>query len=168
MAVITAQVYLAEINERLAQIERGINDIKAWLEADKIATLLNAQRYVAELREAFATRSLTAQDMAGFEHQLERLWVDCGQVETALRLLLDRQPEQFRQLDLGSFWGLDSQVVAAKDGFGKYERLGRAYLLALQTRAVLVSGRAALPLSQEVTAQRIEVLRATLQQHSIT
>jgi hypothetical protein len=116
MAVITAQVHLAELNERLAQIERGIDDIKAWLEADKIATLLNAQRYVLEIREAFATRSLTERDIVAFEQQLERLWVDCGQVETALRLLLDPQSEQFRQLGLGSLWGLDSQVAARRMG----------------------------------------------------
>lgn len=166
MSLVTAQVYLDEINERLREIERGIDAIRAWLEADKIATLLNAQRYVAELRDAFATRSLTEHDMAGFQQQLERLWVDCGQVETALRLLLDQQAEQFRQLDLGSFWGLDSQVAAAQGGIARYERLAQAYLLSLRTRAVLVCGRAALPLSQEITAQRIQLLHDALRQHN--
>lgn len=165
MSVVTAQVYLAEINERLAQIERGVNAIRAWLEADKIATLLNAQRYVAELRDAFTTRSLTEHDVAGFQQQLERLWIDCGQVETTLKLVLEPQSEQFQQLDLGSFWGLDSQVAAAKQGFDQYQRLAQAYLLALQTRALLTCARAALPLSQELTVQRIQLLREGLQQH---
>lgn len=62
MSVVTAQAHLAEINERLAQIERGVSAVRARLEPDKTATLLNAQRYVAELRDAFATRSLTEQD----------------------------------------------------------------------------------------------------------
>lgn len=165
MAVVTAQVHLAEINARLAQIERGINEIKDWLKNDQIATLLNAQRYVAEIRQAFVTRSLTERDIAVFDHQLERLWVDCGQVELALQLTLDARAQQFTQLDLSSFWGLDGQVATAKDGIDQYEQLVKSYLLALQTRAALVCGRAALPLSPEITVQRIETLRAVLQQH---
>lgn len=168
MAVVTAQVHLTEINARLVEIERGVSEIKAWLETDKIATLVNAQRYVAEIRDAFAMRGLTEHDVAGFEHQLERLWLDCGQVSTALRLMLEDQTKRFEQLQLGSLWGLSSQVKVAKSTMNQYERLSRAFLLAMQTRAVLVQGRAALPLSREVAVQRLGMLRDELNQFDVT
>ncbi len=162
LAVITAQVHLSEINQRLAPIERGINEIRAWLEADQMSKVESGLRYVREAGAALVRHDLSEQERVRLADQLEHIWRDCGQVSRATLLMLNRAPGEFATLELNAWYRLDESAALAREAIVAYERHTYAYLLAAFVRCATIVLRGLQQLNPGVSEHRLDELRSDL------
>ena len=162
MAIITAQVHLAEINARLAKMERGINEIRAWLEEDKYATIQNAMRDVREAAAALAHQDLSEAERARYANTLDKIWTDCGQVSQTLLAMLRRAPGEFATLPLKPLTQRKSSSALVRDTIAAFERLAQAYLLAEYICCATIALRAPLGLHAVAVEHRLSEVQHDL------
>src|SRR5262249_26556605 len=103
LAIVTAQHYLAEINDRLAGLERAVEAIKDWLDNDRRAKLLGNLAWLRGLASNLQDQNVTDEQVSAYVHQLEAIDRECLQIMEAARLQMDSQEKAFRELQLGGF-----------------------------------------------------------------
>jgi len=99
-AIATAQHYLAEINARLAGIERGIDDIRTWLEEEKKGELRAAVHLLREYYNAIARGELHHHEQAAIYHQLDDIERTCLSIGELAREMSRRRLEELERLDV--------------------------------------------------------------------
>jgi hypothetical protein len=102
LSIATAQHFLNEINARLAGIENGINDIRAWLEEEKKGELRASLRYLREISAALSRGQLHPDEIQAFYGQLdtiERISVAIGELarEVSARRLCELERLDIRE-----------------------------------------------------------------------
>ncbi len=167
MAMVTAQHYLHDLQQRLARIETGIADIKQWLEAHDIATLASNLRYIQSVGDLFQGRLVSEADMPVLRRKVEQLETidrECGRVFTAFQMATRQAYDTFRTMRLGDTftWNVEQNSTAALHTIADYERYARASLMAIVVRAAGAELRSTLPLSQGDRESGLHLLR-TLQ-----
>lgn len=159
LSIITSQIHLVEINARLAQIERGIDTIKAWLEAEQLAVLEVGLRYVREASVALTQDALRHTERERLADQLEHIWRDCGQIARTTLAIMQRAPGDFGAIQLSVWNQLDASADLALATLSGYARAAKTYLLATSVRAATIALGAQLNLSPAVTRLRCNELR---------
>jgi hypothetical protein len=159
LAVITAQVYLSEINVRLANIERGIDEIRAWLEADQFSKIETAMRYVREAAVALGQPGLSKDERDHYADKLEDIWRECGQISRTLLAMLNRAPAEFATLPLSAWYQLEESARLAREAIETYERRSHAYLMAEYVRCATIALRTTLELHPGISEHRLDELR---------
>jgi hypothetical protein len=99
-AIATAQHYLAEINARLAGIERGIDDIRTWLEEEKKGELRAAVHLLREYYNAIARGELHEHEQAAIYHQLDDIERTCLSIGELAREMSRRRLEELERIDI--------------------------------------------------------------------
>jgi hypothetical protein len=99
-SIATAQHYLAEINARLAGIERGIDDIRTWLEEEKKGELRAAVHLLREYYHAIARGELHEHERAAIYHQLDDIERTCLSIGELAREMSRRRLEELDRLDV--------------------------------------------------------------------
>lgn len=99
-SIVTAQHYLGEINARLAGIERGIDDIRTWLEEEKKGELRAAVHLLREYYSAIARGELHEHEQAAIYHQLDDIERTCLSIGELAREMSRRRLEELDKLDV--------------------------------------------------------------------
>jgi hypothetical protein len=162
MAMITAQVYLAEINTRLANIERGIDEIRRLLQAEQISKLKAGLSGVREAAAALAQPDLRKAERDRYAGQLDQVWYDCDEVARTLLVLLSHAAIEFATLPLSAWHQLGESAGLAQAALATFEQRAQAYLLAEYVRCMTISLRAPLGLHSVATEHRLAELRRGL------
>ena len=162
MAIITAQVHLAEINARLAKIEHGVAEIRAILEADQVSKVESGLSYVRGAAKALGRSDLDAAERARIADQLEHIWRDCGQVARTLLALLNRATTDLAALPLSAWYWLDESADLAREAIAIFERRAQAYLMAEYVRCATIALREQLELNVGVAEDRLDELRGNI------
>ncbi len=141
LAMVTAQHYLPDIQQRLVQIEAGITTIRQWLEAREIATLVTNLTYLNTIgdtvREYLSDRT-QLQGLARTLQQIEQIDRECSQVFTTFQMALNRVQASFRTRPLYDWviGTVERNVSTALDDIATYERYAHACLMAAAVRGV--------------------------------
>jgi hypothetical protein len=162
MTIITAQVHLSEISARLAKIERGIDEIRALLEAEQSSQVESGLRYVREAAAALRRRNLTESERMRYADKLEDVWRECGQVSRTLLAMLNRGSTDFATLKLKPWYQLPDVVALVRDTIAAFERRAHAYLLAEYVRCATIALRVLLDLNPDVSEHRLDELHGDL------
>lgn len=99
-AIATAQQYLADINARLAGIERGIEDIRTWLEEEKKGDLGAAVRLLREYYNAIARGELHEHEQSAIYHQLDDIERMCLSIGELAREMSRRRLDELDSLSV--------------------------------------------------------------------
>ena len=73
LSIVTAQHFLNEINAKLAGIENGLNDIRAWLEEEKKGELRASLGYLREISAALSRGQLHRDEVLAIQGQLDTI-----------------------------------------------------------------------------------------------
>lgn len=137
LAVITAQKFLSDINNRLANIEREISSIKQMLDDQTRGRLLGAMDYLRshahersrnETERAFRDRDHELEDI-DFRNQLQAIHVDCLGIANAKRLELTTIYDTVKSFAHPSHW-LDNNYSNLEGLFKKTVAPLQVYLTA--------------------------------------
>ena len=71
LAIITAQKYLVDINRKLKNIEKGVNDIKDFLENERLSRIIGKVKYLSEVSEHLNSKELTESDVNTLNIKIE-------------------------------------------------------------------------------------------------
>lgn len=158
MAVVTAQKFLADINTRLAGIERGILEIKEWDKDEQHGKLDGSLKYMRSMVESLRKHDLTEVDIRIFSDQLETIGREAQQVMAMQDRQVERCMVAFANLKLAGV-GLEEHSASSLKAVDDFAQASQPWWLAAQVRGVACQLRAPLPLSREVSLLRVRELR---------
>lgn len=161
LAIITAQKFLADINKRLAGIERGVAGVKTWLIDEQHGGLEGDLRYLRQTAECLQRRDLTESDIRIFGDHLEAIGRQAQQLMARQERRSERFVEFFSSLTLTGF-GFTDKSTAASRTVAEFSQASELWWLAAQVRGMAGQLRAPLPLSREVSLLRVQELRAEM------
>jgi hypothetical protein len=166
LAAVTAQKYLAEITTRLAHIEKALDEIKAWLNNDRIAKLYGNFNYMRKEHDVLNSNTLLETHAETVTNQIEAIVRECGQIAEAYKLEMIAGYERFKQQNLtsGMFSGgdLDENYDAAKRIITEYAINARGLLVSLHIRDMAVRLSCALPTGRGRLLHRVEEIRLSI------
>jgi hypothetical protein len=169
LAIVTAQKYLAEINTRLARIEKALDEIKAWLNNDRIAKLYGNLNYLRKEKIGLDSDPLLEAHGIIIANQIEAIVRECGQIAEAYKLEMAASCEKFKQQNLTSwmFGGgdLDENHDAAKKIITEYANNARGLLVSLHIRDMAVRLNCALPTSRSRLLHLLDEIRSSIDEH---
>ena len=114
VAIATAQHYLGEINERLATIERSIEDIHWLLQEEKKTELTAAINLLCQYRDAIARGSLHAGKTAAINNQFEDIERTCLAIGGLARAKLQKRLKELEHLDVREWTARGDSAERAK------------------------------------------------------
>jgi virulence-associated protein VapD len=165
LAIVTAQKFLSDINKRLASIERGISDLKQWLEQERLGRLQGSLTYLKQLAEVAQRRDLTETDAMVFASQLESIERESQQVMASTEMPLEQGLAEFKKMALTGM-GLEEHSRAAQEQVLTFERRAKEFYLAAFVRGAAIQVRSALPLARGVARLRLDALGEDLQRQA--
>jgi hypothetical protein len=155
-SIVTAQHYLDEINARLAGIERGIDDIRTWLEEEKKGELRAAVHLLREYYSAIARGDLHAHEQSAIYHQLDDIERTCLSIGELAREMSRRRLEELDKLDVREW----TDRGGSADRALKWVKHNREALdlisLAQSVRILVCQVKATLPGDRQRLHDRIE------------
>lgn len=160
LAVVTAQVYLSDIQKRLVEIEKGISEIKSWLEDQEIAALVSNLNYLKRIKSYLDKQEFTETDIGIFANQLEHIERESDKSIGLFRVNMSRFVDEFEQIELGGWF--TSDLSPAIEKVKRYEFLAQGYLMATYVKGVANQIRCALPVNREIALNRLEALQENL------
>jgi hypothetical protein len=162
MALVTAQVYLSDISQRLVRLERGVGQLREILEAHENARLVQALNYLRDVQKSLANPDLTTQEFDVLIQRVEHHWDECSVVATAKRARLANSLSKPQQLQLKTWYGIEQSVTEAEKQLADYERLYAELMLATYARTAAIQVRCALGMISTTSTDRLDHLRTEL------
>ena len=143
LAVVTAQYYLPQINRRLSQIERGINDIQAHLTTQDKATLIGGLKQLRSVKLLLEEGDLHESDVVTSYVNLDAIDRDSGRITEVYRDRMERHRSELDDLKLSGAFDPDFDVAVAKST--EYENAAFICLQAMYVRSLTAQFRYAMP-----------------------
>jgi len=165
LAIVTAQKFLSDIERRLAHIDRGIQDLKDWLEEDRRARLTANLAYLRMVENHLRQPDMTEADAQVFSHQLDTIERESLQAMEACRLQMGRIREEISHLQLGGGTGLEERKNSVMSRVDEHENVAYTFLVSAYVRGAAAQIRCALPISRTLAQARIMELRRQLDEH---
>src|SRR5439155_1734836 len=100
MAIVTQQKFLADIDRRLAAIERGVAAVQEWLEDDRKGKVIGNLNYLRQIAAVLMDHRLTMVDTLTYNQQIEQIERECDQIMGAIAPSLGIPSEEFNSLKL--------------------------------------------------------------------
>ncbi len=100
LAVITAQKFLSDINDRLQNIERGIDKILGFLYDERKGKLIGNYKYLVQLKEQLYHHVITETDCKTAAIQIETIIREGSQTKEACELAIDRAINKIKDMKL--------------------------------------------------------------------
>lgn len=166
MAMITAQKFLSDINRRLAGIERGIQDLKEWLEEDALSSLSSDYRYLSQAAASLGSQSLSIEERMNHLNQVDDIDRNCAKLQDLFHQRSLAALEQFRTQDVQGL-GLKDNAHALLNYGPQYLRMHYGYLNALKVRCAAAQVRLSLPANPKIIEFRLIEIRKTLTESQI-
>lgn len=157
LAIATAQYYLPQINNRLLQVEQGIQDIKEHLTSQDRAILVDSLKQLQSLKRLLETGDLQERDVLTGLIGLDTIDRDTGRVREAYREHMERHRGELDGLTLSGV--VNPDFAAATDKAAQYEKAALITLQAMYVKSVTAQFRCALPGSSPRIAQAHHSLR---------
>ena len=155
-AIATAQHYLGEINERLAKIERGIDDIRSWLKEEKKAALRAAVHLLRQYHDAIARGQLHAAETAAIYNKFEDIEVTCLAIGEHARTELQEQMKKLDQLDVREWMDRSGSAKRAEEWVKKGREALELVYHAQSCRILACQVKSSLPGDRHLLHRRIE------------
>ena len=155
LSIATAQHYLKDINARLVGIERGIDDIRKWLEEEKKGKLSAAVRYLRECSEAISRGQLHPHEVAAIYTQLDGIELTCGSIGDLAREMSRKRLEELDKIEV-SVWTDRNGSAERAIGWVKHNREALELIfLAQSVRILACHVKVMLPGDHQRVADRI-------------
>lgn len=159
LSIVTAQHFLNEINAKLAGIENGINDIRAWLEEEKKGELRASLRYLREISAALSRGQLHRDEIQAFYGQLdtiERITVAIGELA---REVSARRLGELERLDIREWMDRGGSAHRVWEWIQHTKQAIDLIMLAQTVRMVGCEVKSMLPGDQQRLEERLEHAR---------
>jgi hypothetical protein len=166
LSIATAQHFLNEINARLAGIENGINDIRAWLEEEKKGQLRAAWNYLREISAALQRGQLHPEEIRAFYAQLETIEITASGIGELAREISVRRIKELENLDIRDWMDRSGSAQRLREWIRHSKEAIDLIVLAQAVRVVGCQVKSILPgdhqrLSERVAQARQEVENAS-------
>jgi hypothetical protein len=155
-SIATAQHYLAEINARLAGIQRGIDDIRTWLEEEKKGELRAAVHLLREYYHAIARGELHEHEQAAIYHQLDDIERTCLSIGELAREMSRRRLEELDRLDVREWTDRGGSAERALEWVKHNREALDLISLAQSVRILVCQVKSTLPGDRQRLHERIE------------
>jgi hypothetical protein len=163
LSIVTAQHFLNEINAKLAGIESGINDIRAWLEEEKKGELRASLRYLREISAAISRGQLHPDEIQAFYGQLdtiERITVAIGELA---REVSARRLGELERLDIREWMDRGGSAHRVWEWIQHTKQAIDLIMLAQTVRVVGCEVKSMLPGDQQRLEERLEHARQVVE-----
>lgn len=140
LAIITAQHYLPDIQQRLTRIEANIQELRQWMEADEKAKLSTSLKSLQEFAELTLVQPVLEDKAVSFWCQhIERLYFESYQISEANQLRLQAQIEYLAQINTADWFNIDQNYRQLIQTINKIDSLAKAILSALVVQAIAIN-----------------------------
>jgi hypothetical protein len=157
LAIVTAQKFLADINDNLRTIQSAVDNLRQLEEEDKFSRLRGALDQLRKIATALQESSLDETDLRTYAATVPNLERECDQTADLIRTQLRKLEDDFQATDLGGV-NLRKGVERGRAVLRHYEKWGTAHLLAIRVRAVAATLRAGLGMSHAHALELVEHL----------
>ncbi len=164
-AIVTAQRYLDEINTKLAAVQRGIENVQAWLDDEAVGRLRGHFRYLCDRAEALAAARASPAELQAVLAQVEAIDTDARAVTEQMLAQLRRVPAEIESQKWKALSGTKEAVREATGAIQRARQRADALLLAGQVRALLVTLGGALDLGGPYAQRALRSLEDDLHTH---
>ena len=162
LAVITAQIYLMDINKQLVNINKELEDIKNFLEHQQYAMLIGNLKYIEAIRDFLNSQSFENLEFGVFLNQLEHIERECTQIMVALELQMDTVYADFEKQPLKASISAQENLIASKKLITNHEHQARNFLIAASVRGLAAQTRCAIPSNRNLVLTRLSTLQTEL------
>lgn len=160
-AIITAQKYLSDINKQLRRIEVGIQDIKEFLENERLGKIGGNYEYLQNIATRLQNGNFTDTECKTFDNQIEHIERENLQIMATLKIEMEDLLNRVKNQDLTG-WGLRDNFETAKNILSDYKNSVRTSLMCIQVRTITAISKCALPVDQQLSKSRLEDLSESL------
>ena len=155
-AIATAQHYLGEINERLTNIERGIENIISWLTEDKKTELYAAVHLLRQYHHAIASGELHGDETAAIYNKFEDIELKCYATGKLARAELQKRLNELARIDVREWTARGDSAERAKQWVKHNREALELIFLAQSCRILACQVKSLLPGSRYFLPQRIQ------------
>ncbi len=159
-AMVTAQKHLADINKRLASVERGVQKIEDILINERLGALLGHLTSHQETSQFMRVGDWHEAEVELRTVKLEDIELEARQIMYATERCAQGFLKGFDESSSGRTFGEESKEL--KRLLSDFEFTIKELLLAVQVRTLTVQMRSALPLCRSATTMRLDALRADI------
>jgi len=163
LAVVTAQKFLADIDKKLAAIDKGVKEIQNWLEEEAWGTLHAGHDYLNGIAQAIHEQRLSPPEVTAFLNQLEHIDQDSQRIARMTLKKLQRQevalPEIKKSWGSGGVKEDAGKLQTHLDDWGFY---AHGLMGALRLRGAAAQLRCSLPVNPGPSNHRLGSLKACL------
>lgn len=165
-AVITAQKFLNEINEKLRKIENVVGEIRELLKGQELSRIYGRLRYLIELAEIFKSQN-SVENRTTYHTKLEDIEQNCFEVEMVMKKLLDESIKKLKTLSFYTSGGtrFDNKLENRKKEIQGYikstKELFFANYIVIITRLLNLHLQAHMPIN-EFHEKRLEKVKNEL------
>lgn len=166
LSIATAQHFLNEINARLAGIENGINDIRAWLEEEKKGQLRAAWNYLREISAALQRGQLHAEEIRAFYAQLETIEITASGIGELAREISVRRIKELENLDIREWMDRSGSAHKLREWIRHSKEAIDLIVLAQAVRVVGCQVKSILPGDHQRLTERVAQARQEVENAS--
>jgi hypothetical protein len=165
LAVVTAQKFLADIDKKLASIDKGVKAIQNWLEDGEWARLQAGHDYLMGIAKTIQDQRLSQPEVTAFLNQLEHIERDSQRIaQMALKKLVrlgDDLPAVSRSLRSK---GVQDDVDALQKMVDDWKFYAHGLMGALRLRGAAAQLRCSLPVIAGPSRHRIQSIQTCLEE----
>ena len=160
-AIVTAQKFLVEINDKLAKITVGVKDLRDFLDDKEFSGLVADIRYLQLRASALGRGEVEFGERSVIATQLESIENRCNRCFSLCRRQLERRVHDVKKLQPGasSWWSTDESSQAVKAAIEAGSRQAAVLVMAAQVRLVAIRLRDSLHLNHQISAGLLTVLQ---------
>jgi hypothetical protein len=166
LSIATAQHFLNEINARLASIENGINDIRAWLEEEKKGQLRAAWNYLREISAALQRGQLHPEEIRAFYAQLETIEITASGIGELAREISVRRIKELENLDIREWMDRSGSAYKLREWVRHSKEAIDLIVLAQAVRVVGCQVKSILPGDHQRLTERVAQARQEVENAS--
>jgi len=164
-ALVTGQKFLADINKRLAQIGKGLSEIKEFMENERIGRLEGNYDYLRGICERIYNGNISQIDYYAWNNQVESIDRECCQIISHLKKDIEKGSNNIYDANEKLPWtkkGLHERADIIAKNVAEYIGHNRSLLLALQVKMEVLLLRVFLTGDKHDLPRRIEKINNDL------
>jgi hypothetical protein len=162
VSFVAGQSHLAEISQRLNQIETTTEDIRDHLADERQGALKGKIKYMKEVLQTLREADLAPEEVTTFNNQLETVERETLEVIEALSEEFDRRGLAIEDLDpeeFKLFWRLSKNKEQTTDEIDRYSSTVRRLETALWVRLIAAELKTYLPIDHQLLCRRRQSVR---------
>ena len=163
-AAVTGQKFLSDINRKLGNIERGLEDIKNYLDDVTLGKIYGNYNYLREVAGHISGRAFTERDCNIFYNQIESISRESSQIIETINMQIMRKFRKIQNQKLKGI-GLKKHSEDMKKNINDFENCVYSYDAVLSVKNAAGRIKCALPVNRKIAEDRIKGLEYIAQKH---